>query len=287
MKHNSTVIAMILITSLGSCQNKKPESKTKAEIDIVEIESEVKSLNNTFDWSIPHQLKKQLVSNLKNKPNEIDNSIILFLDEYEKLRTNFNEILFDLNNYDSLNEFAFKRDTANNKNAYEFYQLAENNGFIIASSEGMIYLAKNTDYIKSDLAELIDSTSIEFLNLYCQEIENVCCEDAAIIISEQELVKRAFLWGNLLEKTHGLEYQSVAESEFNNYLSLIFNGLDNTPSFEWQTKKFNKTRFNLMIKIIETHPDSKASKIFKEFTQLLVSEDFKQTDKIDEYLMNI
>lgn len=287
----------MLLISLVSChqsksspsgaENQRIEKKSLVE-EVVQVESqfETELQLKTFDWSIPQLLKNQLMLDLDNNPNEVDKSIIRFLDKYGMAVNEFNEILFGLNNYDSLNTLAYAPDDEIYKNAYEFKDLAEENGFSIAMSEGMIYLTQNTDYIKSGLVELLDSISYEFIHLYCLEIEEVCCEDAGIVISDKELVQRTFYWGNLLERTQGLEYNNIVEYEFNSYLSLIYHGQDNTPSFDWQTKEYSRDRFDLMNEVIKTYPDSKAAIEFKVFSELLVSEGFRRTDKIDEFLEN-
>lgn len=116
------------------------------------------------------------------------------------------------------------------------------------------------------------------------EIDSICCDDAAIIISDKKIVERAFLWGNLLEKTDDLEYKILVKTKFYSYLSLIYVGLDNTPSFDFTSGKFNKKLFDSMIEIIKEYPDSKAAKEFKAYTALLNLENYKLTDKVDEYL---
>jgi hypothetical protein len=292
-----TIAIISVFLTLLSCKNRSNESQSdnnfksadiKTEIDSIKPETIIDSGTEivTFDWSLTQELKSTLVSDLQRDSKNIDKHIMKFLDDYTKIENDFNEILFDLSNYDSLNTLAYSPDNIVFENAIEFKNKVEANGFSIAQSEGMIYIAKSTDYIKSDIAEFLDSTSADFINLYCQEIDSICCEDAGIIISDKLLVERALLWGNLLEKCQDLEYKRVAESEFYSYLSLIYSGQDNTPSFDWQTKEFSRSRFDLMNEIIETYPDSKAAIEFKEFTELLVSEGFIRTGRIDEYLLN-
>ncbi|MEJ2104885.1 MAG: hypothetical protein P8X47_09955, partial [Ignavibacteriaceae bacterium] len=291
MKLPMTIIASICLT-IVSCQNKNNKTKFDNQVKRIEIKTELDSTekeiktksdlqNKTFDWAITQTLKQKLISELQQDSTKIDKDIMQFLDEYSKIVNDFNDILFDLSNYDSLNTLAYAPDDTIYAIAIDFKRKAEANGFNIAQSEGMIYMTKNTDYIKSDIIELLDSTSIEFLNLYCQEIDSICCDDASIIIPEKSLVNRAFLWGNLMDKAQKLEYKDVAESEFNKYISLIYLGQENTPSFDWTTKKFNKNLYDLMNEIREKYPSSRASKTFKEFTELLVQSDFKKTNKID------
>lgn len=298
MTRLKTIVIISVFLTLLSCKNRNNSSQSDHNIKSAYIETDIDSVNTetivdaepeivTFDWSINQVLKSTLISELQQDSKNIDKHIMKFLDEYSKVEKDFNDTLFDLSNYDSLNTLAYAPDDIIYENAIEFKNEVESNGFSIAQSEGMIYIKKSTDFIKSDLAEFLDSTSMDFINLYCQEIDSICCEDAGIIISENLLVERALLWGNLLEKSKGLDYKHVAESEFNSYLFLIYSGQDNTPSFDWTTGKFSKNLFELMNSIVTEYPSSIASKEFKEYIELLEQSDLKRTDKIDEYLKNL
>lgn len=281
-----TIAIVSVFLSLLSCKNRDTDSNIKSADIKTEIDS-AKPEFKIFDWSINQELKSTLISELQRDSKNIDKHIMKFLDDYSKVEKDFNDILFDLTKYDSLNTLAYAPDDIIYENAIEFKNEVEANGFSIAQSEGMIYISKSTDFIKSDLTEFLDSTSMNFINLYCQEIDSICCEDAGIIISEELLVQRALLWGNLLEKAKDLKYKRVAESEFRSYLLLIYSGTDNTPSFDWTTGKFNKKLFELMNTIVAEYPNAKASKEFKEYIGLLEQSDLKKTDKIDEYLKNL
>jgi hypothetical protein len=281
---------------LLSCKNRKNDSQSDSNIKSIEIEIDSVKIEKiidsepeivTFDWSIHQDLKSTLISELQQDSKNIDKYIMKFLNDYSRVEKDFNHILFDLSNYDSLNTLAYAPDDIIYKNAIEFKNEVDANGFSIAQSEGMIYISKNSYFIKSDLKEFLDSTSMDFINLYCQEIDSICCEDAGIIISEELLVQRALLWGNLLEKAKDLEYKPVAESQFRTYLFLIYSGQDNTPSFDWTTGKFSKNLFELMKSIVSEYPNSKASKEFMEYIELLEQSDLKKTDEINEFIKNI
>lgn len=297
MKFTTIAIISVFLIFL-SCKNRDSKSQSENNIKSAEIKTEIVSAKietiidpepeiRTFDWTITQELKKTLISELQRDSINIDKLIMKFLEDYSNIEKDFNDILFDLNNYDSLNTLAYAPDDIIYENAIEFKKKVEANGFGIAQSEGMIYIAKSTDYIKSDLTEFLDSISIDFINLYCQEIDTICCEDAGIIISEELLVERALLWGNLLEKAEDLEYKRIAESEFRSYLLLIYSGQDNTPSFDWTTGKFNQNLFKIMNRIVFDYPNSNASNEFREYIELLEQSDLKKTDEIDEYLKKV
>lgn len=287
-----TLVGLLILLSCNNPNDKSEQSDkqagdTKFSNESVILHSETTSEamgnGNTLDWTKIKLLKQDFLAELNSSADK-DKAIVGFLEKYEKLENEFNDILFGLNNYDSLSTLAHSPDSFIYEKALQFEKEVENNGFSIAKSEGMIYLTKNTGYIKSGVYELLDTTSVAFLTGYSNEIDSKCCDDAAIIISEQELVERTYHWGQLFEKTKDKAYHSIAKSEFYTYLSLLYMGIDNTPSFDWNTKKFNPDYFNYMINVIEKAPKSIAAKEFKEYTELLVAENHEKTAKIDLFL---
>ena len=290
----NSILIPVLSLIFFACQNRTQESPSVPNSAHIEIESGNEKLNETisqsqnwdktFNWSRIPMLREQLILDLESDPNETDQTLIRFLDDYEALVREFNNILFDLDNYDSLNTLAHAQDGNIHESAREFKKQAEKNGLRIASSEGMIYFTIHTGYLNSNVYNQLDLVSREFLSLYIEEIDHVCCKDAAIIISDRELVERALNWGNLLEKSYDLEYRRLAESRFNYYIDLVFIGIDNTPSFDWQTGYFNRGIFESMNEIIGKYPNSIAAKQFKKFSEVLVSENFKLTAKVKAYL---
>ena len=240
----------------------------------------------TFDWSKSQLLKQDLLAELEQNNLPHDRLLVNYLNSYSKLVSEFNDILFDLDNYDSLNTLIYLNKEKIYQCAINFKEKVESSGLSIASSEGMIYLEKNTSFIKSEVLEQLDSVSAEFLNLYCLEIDTVCCTDGGLIISEEELVNRVLNWGNLLDKVSGLKYHKIVNSEFYSNLALLYWGQDNTPAFDRVSGKYNQVSFDLMQNIIKQFPNSIVAKEFNEYSELIVKENFERTDNVNEFLDN-
>lgn len=186
-------------------------------------------------------------------------------------------------NYDSLNTLIYGDKKLEKQCALDFEKKVETNGLRIASSEAMIYITKNSNFIKSNTIVLIDSISIEFLNLYCNEIDKICCEDAGLIITRKELVDRIYKWGELLDKSSNLAYNKIVEDEFSGNLSLLIRGQDNTRAFDFGENKYNQESLDLMKETIAQYPNSRAANEFKNFIELLTKENFTRTKKIEEF----
>jgi hypothetical protein len=240
--------------------------------------------NSGFNWSKSKTLKQKMLNDLKLKNKSNDEIIVEFLKEYGKLEAEFNEILFARPDLDSLYALIDPQAGKVSPDAKKFKKEVEDGGFKLASSEGMIYIAQSSAFIKSATIDLLDPVSVEFLNLYCNEIDTVCCEDAGLSISTETLVNRILMWGNLMDKVKDLKYNEIVDSEFYANLQLLFLGLDNTPSFDFETGKFDMELLDKMNEIIKRYPNSKATNEFKVFIKVLVSENYKKTDKIFEFI---
>ena len=286
------ITVLFVFLAFFSCETKEEGSSTHnadAHTPDESAKSELGAPTMPFDWSLTQRLKSRLLGELERDPKNSDKSVVRFLEDYAKIEKDFNEILFNLSDYDSLNTLAYAPKGGIYEKALKLKEQAEANGFVIAQAEGMIYLAPKGDYIKSGLTEVLGSTSIskEFIDLYCQEMDSPCCADGGILLSEELLVERASRWGNLLEKVEGLEYESMAESSFQKYLLLIYSGLDNSPSFDRATGVFNEDLLGMMNKELSAYPNSRGSSAFKEFIGVLEQSGFKRTEQVDAYLQGL
>ena len=274
---------------LISCGNRKKDIEQTIVIEQEQVNDTVSLV--LFDWEKAAILKNNAVNELKEKTKSNDKIIMNFLNEYTKLVDEFNEILFKYEGYDSLNKLYIEKQR-NSQYELNLKSEVEMNGFRLVYPEGMLEISQNTDFIKSEILSLVDAVSKEFINLYCNEFDNVCCDDAAIIISKEELVNRIYKWGEFSKKVAKLEYKKYVEDEFYSNLYLLFYGVENTPAFHWgtddyETKKYNSESIDLMNKIIEKNSTSRAAEEFKPFVELLKNENFEETEKVKNYLETV
>lgn len=293
---NYLFILIAVFSVLISCKNEskqltRNDSQVAIQIDTSAISKIIKTTRqnhqytmDSFDWDKAIILKSKLINDLEENILSEDSVIVHFLSEYSLLEDDFNNILWNLKNYDSLNTLAYSDNNLIYKCAIDFKKKVEKSGFEIGYSEGSINIIKNTGFIKSDILSHVSPLTKEFINLYCEEIDSICCDDAAIIISQETLIERTFKWGELLDKSINFKFAKICESEYNSNLYLLFNGQDNTPAFDWTSKEFEKKSLENMQVFIGNHPDSRAANEFRIFITLLKSEGFKVTDKISQFL---
>jgi len=239
------------------------------------------AINKTsiFDYSRLIKFKEVFINDLKINSNPMDVLLTTFLEDYSKLVEEYNTML---NENEPLNNSLYVHDSTDNYILLR--KELESNGLRLEESEGQYYIDMNSNYLKSINIDLLDELSIEFLNLYCDELDEICCEDGGIQIQKQKLVQRAYKWGEFMEKSSNNSFKEISGSEYDRYIYFIFKGLDNTPAFDWDTGKYNNELLLLMKDIIAKYPNSRASGDFQTYLKLLKESNFEFTDKISAYL---
>lgn len=281
-----TLPLLSLLLACSSEKSKEDHAKSKStELAVIksEVERETDSSAPILKWDISLTTKQKLYDAIASN-EDLDVSLLSYLEEYEELENELNAELYNLRNYNSLNTLTSSETSKISSQALELKKQAQQNGFSIAQAEGMIYLHATTSGIKTNVIDKLNPPHSDFLELYCTEMDNKCCADGAIVIAETELAKRAWQWGELLEEVMGLAYKTIVSDEYEKYLSFIFMGIDNTPAFEWQSGKFKQSLFDAMIDTIEKYPESKAAAEFKTYTELLTAEGLKRTNKVEKFL---
>jgi len=276
-----------MVLFLLSCKSgsKQLNLSTKNNLDSIRIDSTKNSSTpDSFDWSMPRKMMDTMVRELSDPNSHKDKIVVQFLKDYNKLTERFSESLYNLPNYDELNTLSYAPDGVIKQSAKDFQKKVIDCGLNITSSEGDTYIIENTDFIKDNCFKYLDDISLDFMNLYCNEIDTVCCDDASIVIPLDNMVLRAFEWGELAKKVAGTAYSNFTEDYYETYISLIFSGVDNTMAFDYETNKYDHNLFDLMIKTIDKHPTSKAAIDFKFFTDLLTQNNLQKTGVIEDYL---
>jgi hypothetical protein len=279
-------IAIVLILFLVSCKSEtKKGGLVTSDFNKVILADSLKSIpGKAFDWSMPKTLLDEFIKEVSDSKNRKDLALVKFLNRYYELTIRFTDSLNNQSNYEDLNTLSYSEDGKVSESALEFKRNVLKSGLNLIGSEGMTFVIENTSFIKDGTFKYLDKISIDFLTLYCNEIDTVCCDDAAIVIPLDILVDRAYEWGEMINKVSKTAYEKIALENYKEYLLLIFFGVDNTLAFDGEANKYNQELFDLLLSQIEKHPSSKASVDFKEFTALLIKENYLDTSAVEKFI---
>lgn len=275
------IIAIIFLSALlFSCNNTTKENNKEEAIEEVYVPIIIEGLDISYVSDV-FELFKSDIENDKLKEDYILVDYFRVLDEVvEGLNQNISTI------DSSVNINSLSSDSPSEK-AKDFEKSMNENGLSIQFSEGFMFFNYDPQFIGKQLTPYLSDTANVFLKLYLNEVENSCCNDASISISKEELFKRAYAWGDIFEANNGIWITKTAKSEYKKYLSLIFNGIDNSPAFDLKSKKFNPELIEMMNSNVEQFPNSKTSKFFTEYLELLKKENYKKTKAIESHIADI
>lgn len=225
-----------------------------------------------FDYSKLVKLKEVFINDLKINSKPKDVLLTTFLEDYSNCVDEFNELLFEKYIRENINPSIDLRN-----------ELESNGLRLDENDESGYYISKNTKFLKSISKDLLDNLSLEFLNLYSDEIDESCFIGEGIGISKDKQVLRAYRWGDMLDKVSNTSYVKYCKERYDFYLHLIFDGPSNI-AFDWETGKFNKEIYSSMQEISTKYPDSRASKDFQPYINILVEAKFTRTEKVTGFL---
>jgi len=274
----STFVFIIVI----SCKNEK-----KIEVFSIPIGDTLVTNSpyafREFKWNAAHQLKMELLMDLQLQKDSNDVLITKFIDKYSKLSEDFNDKLYALPYYDSINTFYYDPEEVLPM-AKAFEKKVNESGFELRASEGMAYIGESGAFISQNVMPFLDPLSDSFLKIYARQLDFTCCEDAGIVITDQELVQRVYLWGKLMDQVGESKYKNIVENSYYGNLDLLFTGLDNTPAFDFDNEKFRQELIDEMQIMIDKYPQSRAAIEFQKYLDILKTENYLYTEKVQTYL---
>lgn len=239
-----------------------------------------------LDWSEIAFVKEQFIIGVEVGKEPTDVVVLGNLQRLDELMFSLNNEFFALENYDELNSLFLSGDGANECHEALTSMLGEK-GYVVGSAEGSIYLSLTGEYIQKDLQEHVDSLGWRFIQLYTEENDEPCCEDAGIMLNHKELVIRVVQWAEMKEESKGTAYEEYALARYRQNLYFLLAGLDNTPSFAFEDGKYNAYYFDDMNEWVVNQPEHPASKDFAPFLEMLKSSGMKETEEIRAYIQEV
>jgi hypothetical protein len=298
---NTKFLIIIAIFTLLSCQqnqekplinsNKKNsniEKSKKPEIRLTDtlnnIENEEIKLNEITGLSLgAYTLIDFELNGADRSEKENDTLFIAFLKSFTDYQNKSNELLFDHPKYEIYNTLAYAPNDSIYPEAIKFQDSIQQIGFIVATSEGSIYLEKNADFLNKFSPYLSKRMNL-FLSKYNVENNEPIAEDGALIITMREHIKRMLFWEKFKNNNPDFELPEYAENQFEMYLFYLMFGMDNTPIYNWNDSFKIRTELIDTFNTISTdYPDTRATKMINEYLKYLEEKDFKYDTSFNVY----
>lgn len=195
------------------------------------------------------------------------------------------EINIPVNNYkyeDLLKLHNIKEDSIK-----KLLQEAFSNGYKLSVSEGMYYFEIDYDQILKDFGQYTSDKLAGYLEIMAAESNKHFAEDAALVISLDELAGRTVKTEKYIGSYPDFVLIKQVKQFHNNYLKAYLLGLNNTPLFDYQTEKAKESFLKSYENTIASQKGTKLAAILEEYLTLLEKSNYMRSEEIMNYINRV
>jgi hypothetical protein len=221
----------------------------------------------------------------KTQSNQCDQALKNFIEFQSTLTDELNEKLYNNPDFERLNSLIYADQTLHDSLGIKFQQELNDNGWLLRSTEGTIYIARDTDPIRKVFFKYLSPVTQKFFNQFELEENQMLSEDGGLIIDIIDLADRLGFWETFLQENPNHLFNNFAEGNIKDYRYYILEGMDNTPAFKNHGKKYHNKEFEIAIRYyITKYPQTSSSIIFRNFEELLEQHENQHTHVIKEFI---
>lgn len=271
-------------TTVQTTQDKTGQSKSVlAEFE--SMRTQKVSTGKLIDF-IKQQASKLEKADLDTAVREILKDQQLQLKDYSDkiMADNFN-IRMNKYKYEDLVSLNNIKDSDNDIKT--LLQSAYSDGFKLSTSEGMHYLEVDYNSLKTAFGSYASEEISLYLDIMSEESNKHFAEDAALMISYDQLAERVARNETFIGKFPGSEFAGKVKELHKNYLSAYLLGLNNTPAFSMKDNVLEKDVLASYKSSISKYPGTKLAEILSEYVKLLEKSDYKRTQVILDYVSKV
>ena len=159
------------------------------------------------------------------------------------------------------------------------------NGMLLSSREGSFSLEPQTRFLLQQFGNVLSGAYREFLSIGCREQEAEFEKEGKIQVPADSLVSRILTWENFIQRNPGFISIRIARENYAHYLSLFLAGADNSRAFDPETNHLNDSLKVTFESFIARNPESSSGQLVKAYLEMLKSNDFNYSDKVDSFLL--
>ena len=160
-------------------------------------------------------------------------------------------------------------------------------GIIIYSAEGYIESEVMPMYVAQLFWNYLSEAERELAKLAELEVEHPSLQDASITISYQELADRLKICDDMATNFPKDElYQQIKACQ-NFYLALLVRGVDNSATFDWETKKLQPEVGQTIMNYIAEHPEAESTQTLKEFMTIAERHNYLSSKELEAFTEQI
>ena len=286
-----SICILIVAFVMSACFKKNNDQQDNAQGTVLQPDSVTEELPNealqafrvfvqTTDSTVDNM---QVVSNrfrelLATEPTLIvDSGIIVFEQFYSRVETHLNEkMMNDTTDYSVV--WTGEPIPANIRN---FQKKLKDNGFRLASSEGMAYVLQDRSFVAKHFYEFVSLEMKNYLMQIQKETDEGFADDAFITISPRQHVERIIWYENFIAQNSTFILIENCKNYHKAYLTYLFTGIDNTPLYENEATQQLNSYFETAYKLVlSKYAESELAKMIQPYYDALKAKDKNKARQI-------
>jgi hypothetical protein len=228
----------------------------------------------------PFELKRCIEAEIAKLPADKADEMILAFEEVQKVyESYYQQLVFDEKYGNALNSAASKGMGSDIINRIEDEGLKTllkevfNGGYKLVSREGSVYPVIDYSAYKS-YDKFLSPQAAGYIDIMALESDKPVAIDAALAISWDELAGRLMKMEEFTGSYPGFARSGRIENTYNNYLRFYLVGSDNTPAYDYKTKKYKDEVISSFNSLVSKHEGSKTANTVKEYLAALESNNY-------------
>ncbi len=158
-------------------------------------------------------------------------------------------------------------------------------GYKVETAEGMFFPIMNYEYLKKFTPYALEDTK-SYIDIMAVETNKVPAKDAALVISWDEVTRRALAQENFIKKYgSSAKVESIKELQ-KRYLVFMLYGLNNTPLFSYDTKTIDPEAKAVYVKAVKDNGDSELMQMLGKYMEILEKSNYKFSEEADKFRKN-
>jgi outer membrane murein-binding lipoprotein Lpp len=221
----------------------------------------------------------------------LDKTIMGLIEVQETRLKSYDDRLFSPEINKEINKYRFEDlillRNIKEDNISNLLQEAYNDGYKLAASEGMYYFEVDFGKIMKDFGSYASDETAGYLEIMAEEYGSHTAVDAALVISPDELANRIVRTEKYIKRYPAFARIEQVQQFHRNYLRAYLLGLDNTPLFDYQSKKAKEYYLQSYEKTALTHRGTELAAIAEDYQALLKKSDYMRSEEIMNFVNRV
>ncbi|MDX2247977.1 MAG: hypothetical protein SF052_14425 [Bacteroidia bacterium] len=161
------------------------------------------------------------------------------------------------------------------------------NGFSLATAEGMIFPVVNRQKLADFFLNKVSPSLKEYIQLDLEDFHKPSMSDGGLVIPLEEYATRAIAWEKF-ETAYPRFVMSSIVHEHAKWMGItLLGGVDNTPSYDYETEEVREDFEKAWAMILAKHPETRIAVQIREMQAIIAQSGGKYSDSALAYVQKL